>query len=395
MPDIFGRHMNQYRHLADLETLRPGAVGPHLVARAAERGHSPHNFNALQPRMRNDLHTRSTQAQGIGYVTDNLQAIMTMIEEIHYTRFMLDQYVPLVTDIPEGATTYAYVVMDSVGEAALIANSGQDAPSAAVGVTTVPASLYYAGIIPQWTYEELRQAMFAGVALNTEVLSAAIMGAFQHIEKVGLNGGDIPGAKGLINQDVEASGDAETGTKVVRTLRTTTVGPWLEGTDARVHAENARKDITDAIGKIIENTATVFGQQGQSGLTVYLPVEKFNWVTTHPMGDNADKSIWNYVSVNNPWTFATGQPVKLCHVINLKEAGWSELSPDTTVLSRTKVDRMIVAVNDRSVMEMAIPIYPRPVGVHQNRFSVEVPIEHKLSSLNVKRFKAIRYHDNI
>ena len=118
-------------------------------------------------------------------------------------------------------------------------------------------------------------------------------------------------------------------------------------------------------------------------MTVYLPVEQFNLITSEPIGDNVDRSIWQYIALHNPWSEYTGQAPMLKAVQELKGAG------------AAGVDRMIVAVNDRRVMEMAVPIMPRVLTTINKGFSICTPIEYKLSGLNVKRPGTIRFYDGI
>ena len=61
----------------------------------------------------------------------------------------------------------------------------------------------------------------------------------------------------------------------------------------------------------------------------------------------------------------------------------------------TDIDRMVVAINDTRVWEMAIPIYPRILTTINYGYSVQAPMEYKISALNVKRPKGIRYIDKI
>ena len=148
-------------------------------------------------------------------------------------------------------------------------------------------------------------------------------------------------------------------------------------------SENIRDVITTAIGAVIEDTMEVFGRTIRSGLTVYLPVAQFNRITSEPIGDNSDKSIWQYVQQHNPWMEYTGMAPMLRAVIELKGAGPSD------------ADRMIVAVNDRRVMEMAVPIMPRILTTINKGYSICAPMEYKMSGLNVKRPNTIRYYDGV
>ena len=85
----------------------------------------------------------------------------------------------------------------------------------------------------------------------------------------------------------------------------------------------------------------------------------------------------------NPWYAFTGQDPMVKSVIELDGAGASS------------TDRMIVAVNDRRVMEMAVPIMPRVLTTLNQGYEICAPMEYKISGLNVKRPTTIRYTDGI
>ena len=342
-----------------------------MQAVAAESGLPPHDFGALTlgRAMGNGSITRAeSNAQGVGYVTNNLQAVQGVIEEVLYTEFRLGEFIPMVTDVPEGAVTYAYRVVDRAGLGRFIDNEGKSAPSAQAGQRLVPYPLHYAGIIPKWTVEDVRRAMLGGIALDTETVTAGARGAMDHMEIVGLEGDSERGLRGLTN--------LATGTGQVTTTT-------ASGTFAAATADAIRAVIVGEIGLVISSTQEIFGRQIRAGMTVYLPTTQFNLVTSQLIGDNRDKTIWRSIMGQNPWYAFTGQDPMVKSVIELDGAGASS------------ADRMIVAVNDRRVMEMAVPIMPRVLTTLNEGYEICAPMEYKISGLNVKRPTTIRYTDGI
>ena len=369
MPDIFGREAHDYAHIQALQ--EADLWEDQQRALTADSGFPPHDFDALSARGAGTLNRAEVNAQAVGYVTNNLQAIMSMLEEILYTEFRLPEYIPLVMDVPEGAVTYAFRVVDRAGLGAFIDNDGTNAPGANVGVRLVPYPLHYAGIIPEWTMEDLRRAMLGGVALDTETVTAGTRGAMDHIEQVGFQGDASRGLVGLTNLPT-AGANAVTQVNAAGTFSART-------------AEQIRDEITTQIGLVISSTGEIFGRQIRSGMTIYLPVDQFNRVTSEPIGDNADRSIWQYIAMHNPWTVYTGEQPMLKALIEL----------DSSFDANRATDRMIVAVNDRRVMELAIPIYPRILTTINKGYTICAPMEYKISGLNVKRPTTIRYIDGV
>lgn len=363
MPDIFGREQRDYRMLRDMAAANVlDAQTQQLAARGLV-----HNFDALPSAhtpVQMPLQDVEANAQAVHFVTNNLQAIQAQIEEILYTDFRLDDFFPIITNVPEGARTYSYRVINKYGLGKFIDNTGKDANAASVSLQNVPYSLQYGGIIPSWTLEDLRAAAFTGIALDTETIVAGTEGCMDHIEIVGLEGDATYGVTGLTNNgDIPSSASA-------KTIATMTADEMVAFIQANVSS-------------IIEQTKEVFSRIIRSGLTVYLPIAQEALIGDTKLSDNADKTVWEYVKVNNQWTRTTGEPLELRKVAELAGAGAGS------------TDRALFGFNNNRVMEMAMPIQPRVTRTIELHYGVDAPMEYKISGLNVKRPTAMRYVDSI
>lgn len=363
MADIFGKNVTDYQHLNRAK--KAGMLDAHLSA--LKRMGREHNFNALtdarNPRLMpfNDL---EANAQAIGYLTNNLQAIQAAVEETLYLDFRLNELVPIVTNVPEGATTYAYKVLDRFGKGKFIDSSGHNANNAGVSMRLVPYSLAYGGIIPEWTIEDIRRCAFGGIALDTESIKSATEGCMNHIEEVGLSGDSDYGFTGLINN---------------ASIPTTPAGKLFTAmTDLEMAAF-----ITTNVSKIIQDTNEIFGRVVKTGMTIYLPIKQYDIITTKTLGTNVDKTVWEFVRMQNPWTYRTGNPLELRSVAELAAAG------------AASADRALFGFNDPKVMEMAMPISPRVLKTLETMYGAAAPMEYKISGLNVKHPKACLYVDGI
>ena len=364
MPDIFGREALNYRHMQAMHSRDPSILEGFLEQRAHALQGKRHDFAALDGQR-----FAHAEAQPIGYMTDNLQAILSVVEEVLYTDFRLDGFIPIFTTVPEGAKTYSYRVLDRVGRGRFIDNDGSNAPSANTSLSLVPYTLEYAGIVPEWTVEDVRAAMFGGVALDAETIVAATTGAMDHIETVGLMGDAEHGLKGLVNQrttgansvaraDAAATIDSMTGDEIVEFLQ---------------------KEVTT----LITSSAEVFGRTIRTGLCIYLPLEQGAIVNNKRLTD-IEKTTWEYFAEHNLWFTYTGQRPMLKLVAELKGAGQG-----------TDKNRMIVGLMHERVMEMAMPISPRLLGLYDRGYTICAPMEYKISGLNLKRPAGVRYIDGI
>ena len=363
MPDIFGKTQADYAMIGAFSKAK--MLDSHNMQLKA-RGRV-HNFDALpsshNPQMvpMNDI---EANAQAVHFVTNNMQAIQAQIEEILYTDFRLDAFFPLVTNIPEGARTYSYRVVNKYGRGKFITNSGRDANSASVSLQNVPYSLEYGGIIPSWTLEDLRAAAFTGISLDTMTVEAGTEGCMDHIEIVGLVGDTTFGFTGLTNDaNIPSAASAKT--------------------VANMSADEMVKFVQDNVALLISQTEEVFSRVIRTGLTIYLPIAQEALIGDTKLATDASKTVWEYVKVNNQWTRRTGQELKMETVTEMAGAGAGA------------TDRALFGFNHNRVMEMAMPIQPRVIQTINTHYGVDTPMEYKVSGLNVKRPTAMRYVDSI
>lgn len=363
MPDIFGREHHDYKMLQALGKAKMLDAHNHQLRM---RGRM-HNFDALPSHhnpVRMPLNDVEANAQAVHFVTNNLQAIQAQIEEILYTDFRLDSFIPLITNIPEGARTYSYRVVNKYGQGKFISNSGREANSASVSLQNVPYSLEYGGIIPSWTLEDLRSAAFTGIALDTETVKAGTEGCMDHIEQVGLVGDATFNFTGLTNDpNIPSSASAKT--------------------IANMTPDEMVKFIQENVSLIIAQTNEVFSRLIKTGMTIYLPIAQEALIGDTKLADDASKTVWEYVKVNNQWTRRTGVELKMETVAEMAGAGAGS------------TDRCLFGFNESRVMEMAMPIQPRIIQTIDTHYGVDTPMEYKVSGLNVKRPTAMLYVDSI
>ena len=331
----------------------------------------PHDFNALASGVPERFQRAEPNAQAIGFLTNNLLAIQAVPDHILYTEHRLPMLVPLNMSIPEGATEYSVRVIDYTGEGDYVDNDGSSVPNASASQRLVPHGLDYAGIDASWTIEDIRNAMFSGFPLDTESLEAAVRGAQNHMERVGLVGHAGRSYLGLSSLPV-------TGTGAV-TLITRAANMTFDD----ITPEAIRDVINDTISRVIEDTDEVFSTQIMDGLCVYLPVQQYNRLSSRFVGDDEERSVMRAIMEDNPWTNRTKNPVTFKSMIELKDAG-----AGTT-------DRMIVTVKDMRVFEMGVPIMPRILRILDKGREICAQVEYKFGSLFVKRPSVIYYVDGI
>jgi len=361
MPNIFGKDAHQYKHLQKIK--KAGMIDAHN-AQLKVRGRI-HDFSALGTRIVRSIIDTEAAAQALSFITNNYQAVMAEVEEILYTDFRLPGTLPLKTSgIPDGAQSYAYKVVNKYGQGKFIDNDGKTANSATVSMGLVPYTLEYGGIIPEWSIEDVRNATFAGLALDTTTINAGTEGCMDHIEEVAFIGDTSRGFTGLTNSaEIPFSNSTKT--------------------FANMSALELVQFVQNGVVSRVSGTAEVFGRTIRTGLTLYLPIAQADILLNTNYADDASKTVWEYVKVNNTWTNYTGQPLDLQIVSEFSGAGAGS------------TDRCLFGFNIDRVMEMAIPIMPRVISILPIAYGFEAPMEYKVSGLNVKRGTAMEYIDAI
>lgn len=377
MPDIFGNQPEDYTYRADLEEANLLERYDRSFA-ARHPGIAPrHDFNALGGGVDSlpPVYQRAAQdAQAYGFLTNNMLAIQSMVDEVLYTAYRLPRFISINSGIPEGANEYGVRVRERRGRARRLSAPGFEAPSATVSEGLVTQRIHWYGLDAEWSIDELRSAMMNGIPLDTEVVENAVLGTLETMEAIGLTGGEYS-EPGLLNLPI--AGD-----------NAVTHNPRAgNGMDfATLTATAIRNLINGQLSAVIESSRETLGRNISTGMTVYLPGPQYDLLTTKYIGDNAERTVMRAIIEDNPWThFTGGSPVMIERVLELSH----EHNPGSAT------DRMIVALKHPRVAEMGVSIPPRVIRIMDKGRVYCAQIEAKFSPLFVKRPSTIHYSDNI
>ena len=374
MPDIFGtQHASDFEHYQARLQARglPGTDENYgaMLFDAAPLNGVPHDFNALGQFRSIDtslMTDAEVNAQALQFMQSNLEAVQAQVERILYTETRFDRWIPVKTDIPEGATAYSYRIMDRHGRAQRIDRSGTDAPTVGVTQRKEIFTFDYHGLTGEYTLEDMRNAMFQGVPLDSEIVTAMAEGFLDTVEETALTGiKDVSTSYGLLNQ---ANVTATAAPKQIVNMDDTEMLAWLNKWPVM----------------ILEDTNEVIGKRIKAVLNIGMPYSAINALTTTPRSDNSDKTVWQYFKENNLWTDVTGMSVMLHPILETKDAA-----------ANGSDDRAIIWLNDSRMMELAMPIPPRITRFKQELYGTKVAMEGKFSGLHRKRANGIYYEDGI
>lgn len=379
MADIFGRTPEDYTIVRDLQAA--GLWERHQAGHAARRPwitNPRHDFNAFGSGVPKVLERASEDQQAAGFLTNNMLAIQTMIDEIMYTAYRLPEFLHINTNIPEGARSYGVRVTNRRGRASRISAPGFEAPSATVSEAIVPQELHWYGLDAEWSIDELRGAMMGGLPLDTQSIDAAVTGTLESMEEMGLTGGDYSDT-GLLNHPTTDTAATAAGTRKVNHN-----DQPASSTFAELNATQVRDLINKDVSNVIEGSKETLGRNVATGMTVYLPGPQYDLLTSKYVGDHAERTIMRTILEDNPWThFTNGNPLMFARVLELKGRGSGSS------------DRMITALKHERVAEIGVSIQPRVLRILDKGRVMCAQVEGKFSPTFVKRPDTIWYRDKI
>ena len=174
--------------------------------------------------------------------------------------------------------------MDRSGRGQFITNVGTDAPTAQVSQRTDSQNLYYAGIDALWNLEDARQSMMSGVPLDTKTIEAAVEGAMDHMEAVGISGDDdLPNSpRGLINYATSTASPVITDAVNLVTQAGSMTFDDLTG--MQIYSL-----IVDDISWVVETSRETFSTNITDGMCIYLPTQQYNRLSSRFIGDNQER----------------------------------------------------------------------------------------------------------
>lgn len=406
--DCFGRTVDSYNHLHKVKE-KKGEEG----VKAYLRGCADYHFTCLKdPNLRGKLsydfkdfyqtkpHQFSTQdrkasAGTFGILSNNFQAIDSVIRDTYYNGLVIDDFVFVNESRPDGARSYQVRIRDFVGLGEVAPRSMEGTPPVAdSNLRGYTADLYPGWIVAKYSEQDDREASFVGDRIRAQKIEAAAMGAGNHLQNVFLYGDNpddriLPKTRGFFNQEFSGS------SAMVTRETLTTVKTSISGIDTtksfEEQSDDVQRDIIDylirKIGVDTNEIAYKMGAQYGAELCIVLPTNQYDHITTQPYGDNRDKTLMDYINMANTWTKRTGKPIMWKSRPEGENAGTANNG------TSNNTSRIVVYVKSPDVQEMAIPIRPRLVRVWQGQYHVELPMEYYFGTLQIMRKDMTLYLD--
>lgn len=382
--NIFGKRVSDYNWLQDIKRVKGDdqlyfdtlnkllfadsaikytgrTLAPHATIQDLKQGYSSiFNKKARKVQFRD-----TSPAQGIQYFVSNIEAIMTEIKEIYYSKIRFPEWLPITTNIPNGAPEYLYNIVDRHGYAAFVDDGMTNAPLVGVTAQSVSIPLRLIANKSKLALREIEIANFSNLDLSAENIKTAILALNQKIE------------------DLVLGVDPDTAEKQIGILNSqyinikTETTPWnnLGNTNIVVNK------LLEAVTTIIKQTKEIFGGIITGQLGIYVSHEMSAFLNSPR--EYTDKTIWTafVTSCREIWQ----GPVSMIVVDELSTAG------------ADGENRVMIGYPDsKEVWEYPLPREPQ-LATTQNLGSLICNEYHAIGGIGVSFLRpgGLLYIDNV
>lgn len=213
-----------------------------------------------------------------------LDFIKSKSYDVQYPELKARSLIPVSFEAGAGAETITYEQYDQVGMAKIVSSYADDLPRADIKGKEFTSRVRSLADAYGYNIQEIRAAKMAGKPLEQRKANAAKRAMMQKEDSIAALGDADFGLIGLINHPNISSTTLPADGTGASTL-------WSTKTPLLII-----RDLNKVANFIVENTKEV-----EQPNTMLMPVEKYNYIATTPVGDNADKTILKFFLDNSPY----------------------------------------------------------------------------------------------
>lgn len=218
-----------------------------------------------------------------------LEFIRPGLLEVLYPDLIGKTLVPVNNSVPAGAEQYTYRVSDHVGTAVVTSDYSERAPTADVKGFEYTQQIRGIQIAYQYTLQEARAAMVAGLPLDVRKAMAARDVAERKLDDVIFNGdtaGTLVGLLGLSNTNTYTIPNGAKG-----------VATWFDTNGVATKTpDEVVQDMHKATNKIVTDSLNI-----ERPDTMLLPLTSYDFISTTRMGFGSDRTILEFFLSTSPF----------------------------------------------------------------------------------------------
>ena len=291
------------------------------------------------------------------FLDQQLEALEAQIYRVEYPELKARSFIPLKSDVPAGAETFAYRVYDAFGEAVWLSNYQNKLPTASVRGEKIVGKVEGMGTAYHYSIQDLRAAAMGGMALESEHAEAARAALERKVDDVSAFGDSKRGFVGFANHP--------------NPDLTNATGSWSNSaTDPLVILADLM-----SFGKHVRAvTKEIFTPD-----TLLLPTSAYDAIATRllsPTGSTRETILSTFLAVN-PWIKAV--------------SSWPKLETAGTGSGT----RAIAYKRDAKIVQLVIPMEMLQHPPQLDGLAYQVPMEMRFGGVLVRQPKAIYYMDGV
>jgi hypothetical protein len=298
-------------------------------------------------------------ASETAWVEREVTQIRAKMFDVIYAELLALQLIPLATDISPDIIQYVYFVLDTVGEAKIIASGSDDLPRVDVSKSERSGIVRPLGASYGWSLFEMRLAARLGQPLAQQKADAARKAIARQIDKLLASGVTDSqtglGMEGLLNNaDVLALGIV--------------AGPlWVLGTTTAA-----------AMIALLNNTAqAIVTATNQAFIpdTAIIPTASFGVLASTPYGVDSDTTALNWFTKNSPY---------IKSVVPWYRGNGAGVA---------SANRGVVYQRDPEVLEGVAPLLFESLPPQARNLEMVIPCVAKCGGVKIYHPEAVRYID--
>lgn len=212
-------------------------------------------------------------ANETAFLDRELTDIEATTYDVQYSKLKAKEFVPMVFDLPEWATTWESVIYDHSGRAELIASYSDDLPRVDSQVSSDEHKVLEYGVAFGYNVSELRANARARRPIDGERARIAREACDRFLDEVAAFGSSKKNIKGFLNNGSVPNGSVGN-------------GDWL----------NASTTTAEVLEDLFEIEQTVISQSDENHMPtdMLLPPDYYGFITTTPRSSNSDLTIAQY-----------------------------------------------------------------------------------------------------
>ncbi len=205
-------------------------------------------------------------------------------------------FLPRIADVGEYDRTYTYRQFTTSGKAAVISNPADDLPRVNATGNEFTSRIKPLGISYGYDLFEIRAAAAGGKPLDQLLIDGARQGMEETIDDLLAFGSTLHGFEGFANHSA-----------IDESTYSPVNGTWVASSRTGAQMVADVNKLVSQVWNALKEAAALAGP-----LNIVLPAPEYAYLVNTPMGDNADKSAYDYLVKSpfiagiEPWHKLTG-----------------------------------------------------------------------------------------